>query len=114
MAGPLIKKNGLSFDEDRLFSQFSRLLIGPEQAMTVIGRQIYKPFTRSTQRPLAWVYASTLMFNGIWPNMVFYTAEDNRGGTMLCATISDLGSQLRNTLVQGLVLPGPPGLHLRG
>jgi len=98
MAGPLIKKMALPFDEDRPFSQFARLLVGPEQAMTVIGRQIYKLLTRPTQKSLARVYASTAMFNGSWPNMVFYTAEDKRGGTMLCATISDLGPQLRNTL----------------
>jgi len=30
--------------------------------------------------------------------MVFYTAEDKRGGTMLCATVSDLGPRFRDTL----------------
>ena len=30
--------------------------------------------------------------------MVFYTEEDNCGGTMLCATIADLTAQLRQTL----------------
>ena len=32
--------------------------------------------------------------------MVFYTAEDKRGGTMLCATVSDLTTQFRQTLWQ--------------
>ena len=31
-------------------------------------------------------------------DMVFYTEEDTHGGTMLCATISDLTAQLRQTL----------------
>ena len=98
MAGPLIRKMALPFEADRPFSQFAHLLTGPEQIMTVIGRQIYKLLTRPTQKSLAKVYASTAMFNGSWPNMVFYTAEDKRGGTMLCATVSDLTAQLRQTL----------------
>ena len=40
MAGPLMKKMALPFDKDRPFSQFARLLIGPERTMTVIGRQL--------------------------------------------------------------------------
>ena len=98
MAGPLIKKMALPFDADRPFSQFARLLTGPERAMTVIGRQLYGLLTPSTQKALARVFASTAMFNGSWPDMVFYTAEDKRGGTMLCSTISDLSAQLRSTL----------------
>ena len=30
--------------------------------------------------------------------LVFYAAEDDRGGTMLCATVPDLTNQLRQTL----------------
>ena len=98
IAGPLIKKMALPFDENRPFSQFARLLVGPERTLTVIGKQIYNLLTRPTQKLLARVYASTAMFNRSWPNMVFYTAEDKRGGTMLCATVSDLSPQLRSTL----------------
>ena len=98
MARPLMKKMALPFDKDRPFSQFAQLLTGPERAMTVIGRQLYKMLTPPTQKSLARVFASTAMFNGIWPDMVFYTAEDKRGGTMLCSTISNLTAQLRNTL----------------
>ena len=98
MAGPLIKKMALPFDKDRPFDHFARLLIGPERAMTVIGRQLYRLLTPPTQKSLARVFSSTAMFNGSWPDMVFYTAEDKRGGTMLCATMSDLTSQLRNAL----------------
>ena len=98
MAGPLMKKMALPFDPDRPFSQFARLLVGPERAMTVIGRQLYGLLTPPTQKELAKVFASTAMFNGSWPNMVFYTAEDKRGGTMLCSTMSDLTAQLRSAL----------------
>ena len=98
MARPLMKKMALPFDPDRPFSQFARLLTGPERAMTVIGRQLYGLLTPPTQKELARVFASTAMFNGSWPDMVFYTAEDKRGGTMLCSTMSDLTAQLRNAL----------------
>ena len=98
MAGPLIKKMALPFDKDRPFAQFARLLVGPERAMTVIGRQLYSLLTPPTQKELARVFASTAMFNSSWPNMVFYTAEDKQGGTMLCSTTSDLTAQLRSAL----------------
>ena len=64
MAGPLMKKMALPFDKDRPFSQFARLLIGPERAMTVIGRQLYRLLTPPTQKSLARVFSSTAMFNG--------------------------------------------------
>ena len=98
MAGPLLKKMALPFTNDRPFDQFARLLTGPERSMAVIGRQLYGLLTSSTRKALARVFASTAMFNGSWPDMVFYTAEDKRGGTMLCSTVSDLTAQLRNTL----------------
>lgn len=96
--GPLLKKMALPFSGERPFTQFSRLLAGPERAMTVIGRQLYGLLTLPTQKALARVFASTAMFNGVRPDMIFYTEEDKRGGTMLCATISDLTAQLRQTL----------------
>lgn len=98
VAGPLLKKMVLPFDEGRPFSQFARLLTGPERAMTVIGQTLYGLLTPPTQKSLAKVFAATAMFNGSWPEMIFYTAEDKRGGTMLCATISNLTAQLRSTL----------------
>lgn len=98
ISAPLLRELARPFDEHRPFEQFSHLLTGPEQAMAVIGRQIYKLLTRSTQKSLARVFSSTAMFNGSWPDMVFYTAKDQRGGTMLCATVSDLSPQLRSTL----------------
>ena len=98
MAGPLLKKMALPFVEARPFSQFARLLTGPEQTMIVIARQIYRLLTRPTQESLGRLIALTAMFNGNDLGKVFYTAEDKRGGTMLCSTISDLTVQLRSTL----------------
>ena len=41
VAGPLIKKMALPFEADRPFSQFARLLTGPEQIMTVKGNDYF-------------------------------------------------------------------------
>jgi len=98
MSAPLLRKMALPFDKSIPFEYFSPLLIGPERTMTVIGRQLYGLLTPPTQKALAKVFASTAMFNGSWPDMVFYTAEDKRGGTMLCATVSDLAPKLRHSL----------------
>jgi len=98
LSAPLLRKMALPFDAARPFAEFNHLLTGPEQVMTVIGRQLYGLLTPPAQKLLARVFASTAMFNGNWPDMVFYTAEDKRGGTMLCAAVSDLGPRLRNTL----------------
>ena len=46
------------------------------------------------------VFATVALFRQGSPDMVFYTAEDAHGSTMLCATISDLTAQLRQTLWQ--------------
>lgn len=98
LSAPLLRKMALPFDTARPFAEFTHLLTGPEQVMTVIGRQLYGLLTPPARKLLARVYASTAMYNGSWPDMVFYTAEDKRGGTMLCATVSDLGPRLRDAL----------------
>ena len=41
--------------------------------------------------------AVSLFYEGN-PDMVFYAADDDRGGAMLCGTVSDLASQLRQTM----------------
>ena len=84
--------------EDRPFVHYKTSLAAPERSLTVIARQLHGLLTPATRRRLNSVSSTVSLFHQGHPDMVFYTEEDTHGGTMLCATISDLTAQLRQTL----------------
>lgn len=84
--------------EDRPFVHYKTSLAAPERSLTVIARQLHGLLTPATRRRLNSVSSTVSLFRQGHPDMVFYTEEDTHGGTMLCATISDLTAQLRQTL----------------
>lgn len=84
--------------EDRPFNYYKKSLAAPERSLTVIDRQLHGLLTPATRRRLNSVSTTVSLFHQGHPDMVFYTEEDTCGGTMLCATISDLTAQLRQTL----------------
>ena len=84
--------------EDRPFVHYKTSLAAPERSLTVIDRQLHGLLTPATRRRLKNVSSTVSLFHQGHPDMVFYTEEDAHGGTMLCATISDLTAQLRQTL----------------
>ena len=84
--------------EDRPFVHYKTSLAAPERSLTVIDRQLHGLLTPATRRRLNSVSSTVSLFHQGHPDMVFYTEEDTHGGTMLCATISDLTAQLRQTL----------------
>ena len=84
--------------EDRPFGHYKTSLAAPERSLTVIDRQLHGLLTPTTRRRLNSVSSTVSLFYQGHPDMVFYTEEDTHGGTMLCATISDLTAQLRHTL----------------
>ena len=86
--------------EGRPFDHYQKSLAAPERSLTVINRQLYGLLTPATRRRLKNAFSSVSLFHQGHPDMVFYTEEDAHGGTMLCATISDLTTQLRQTLWQ--------------
>lgn len=70
-----------------------RLLVAPERGLQTIHNRLHDKVTGPTRRALEkFVSAVTLFIEGN-PNMVFYVEDDR-----LCATISDLTTQLRSTL----------------
>ena len=83
---------------DRPFAHYKTSLAAPERSLTVINRQLHGLLTPATRRRLNSVSSTVSLFHQGHPDMVFYTEEDAHGGTMLCATISDLTAQLRQTL----------------
>ena len=94
---PLLRKLARP-PEGKPFSHYARSLAAPERSLMVIRRQLHGLLTPSTRRRLDSVSSTVSLFRQGHPNMVFYTEEDAHGGTMLCATISDLTAQLRQTL----------------
>lgn len=84
--------------EDRPFEYYAKSLAAPDRSLTVICRQLHGLLTPATRRQLDTVSSTVTLFYQGHPDMVFYTEEDSHGGTMLCATISDLTAQLRQTL----------------
>ncbi len=84
--------------EDRPFAHYKASLAAPERSLTVIDRQLHSLLTLPTRRKLDRLSSTVSLFHQGHPDMVFYTEEDTHGGTMLCATISDLTAQLRQTL----------------
>ena len=84
--------------EDRPFEYYAKSLASPDRSLTVICRQLHGLLTPATRRQLDTVSSTVALFYQGHPDMVFYTEEDSHGGTMLCATISDLTAQLRQTL----------------
>lgn len=99
-AGPLLREMSKTWDAGRQFSHFGRLLAEPNHALPVIQRQISDLLTPSARKQLEQISPKTELFGSSQPDMVFYLAEDERGGTMLCAAISDLTAQFRQTLWQ--------------
>ena len=83
---------------DRRFSEYARLLIAPNRALTVVRKQVNPLLPASTRQRLDKLASTMALFNEGRPDMVFYLAEDARDTVMLCATAADLTAQLQSTL----------------
>lgn len=97
-AEPLLKELSRPWDTDRSFAHFAGLLAGPNRALPAIRRQLSDFLTPSTRKQLEQVSSKSELFSRQEPDLVFYTAEDERGGSMLCASSADLTTQFRQTL----------------
>lgn len=99
-AGLLLSEIAKPWSGDSSFSHFSIPLDGVERTLSVIHRQIRRMLTAGTRMELERVLDKTKLFCLHQPDMVYYTAEDETGGSMLCASATDLTAQLRQTLWQ--------------
>ncbi len=99
-AGPLLRELSRPWDGERPFSHFAGLLKRPRKTLELIQRQIGALVSPSTRRQLEQIIDKVTLFLRSQPDMICYAAEGDRGGTMLCATVSDLTEQFRQTLWQ--------------
>ena len=83
---------------DKRFSEYARLLVAPNRALTVVRKQVNPLLSASTRRRLDKLATTVALFSEGHPDMVFYLAEDVRDTVMLCATVADLTAQLQSTL----------------
>ena len=97
-AGPLLRKLTAPREETDSIDAYLRLLTLPAHSLPVIVKQIGRLLTPQGRRQLEELDNAIALFSSQRSNMIFYTAEDDEGGTMLCATVSDLTEQMRRTL----------------
>ena len=95
---PLTEKLSVPVEEGAGFESYQMFLERPHQILTVICRQLEGLLTRETLRLLAAVAATVSLFYLGNPEMIFYAADDDHGGAMLCGTVSELAAQLQTTL----------------
>ena len=84
--------------EGKPFEYYQNALAALERRLTAIHRQLRGLLTPAARRKLEKLSSTVSLFRQNRPEMVFYTEEDAHGGTMLCAAISNLTAQLRQTL----------------
>ncbi len=80
------------------FSDFGWLLIAPDRVLDIIQKQIANHLSVSAHKRLEKLSSKVKLFCEGNANMLFYTAEDEDGGTVLCAAVLDLTAQLQGTL----------------
>lgn len=97
-AEPLLKELSKPWDTERPFSHFAGLLAGPNRTLPVIHQQLSDLLTPGVRKQLEQVSSKSELFSSRQPEMVFYTAEDERSGSMLCASATDLTTQFRQAL----------------
>ena len=97
-AAPLVRKLSKPTEAGHPFDAYARLLAAPERKLTIIHRQLKGLLTHSTRRQVETLVRTVALFRRDHDGMVLYAMDDGQGGAMLCATVSDLTAQLRQTL----------------
>lgn len=97
-AKPLLRELSQPWEETKPISHYIRLLAGPEKILATIQRQLDGLLTPVQKLKLERLAEAVALFRKGNAEMVFYTAEEEQGGAMLCATISNLTNQLRSVL----------------
>ena len=98
LSAPLLRLMEQPFDTEKTFKDFSRLLIAPARNLHIIQKQLHGLLSSSTRRHLKKLSSTVELLTEECADLVYYTMENQRGGTMLCAVAADMTAQLRATL----------------
>lgn len=77
---------------------YLRLLTIPSRSLPIIEKQVGRLLSAQGHAQLERLCGAVSLFGSPQPDRILYTAEDDEGGAMLCATISDLTEQMRRVL----------------
>ena len=99
-AGPLLRKLTAPREEAEALDAYLHLLTIPSRSLPIIEKQVGNLLTVQGRRQLETLRGAVSLFSDPQSNMILYTAEDDDGGTMLCATASDLTDQMCRVLWQ--------------
>ena len=97
-AGPLLRKLTAPREEAETLDAYLHLLTIPSRSLPIIEKQVGNLLTVQGRRQLETLRGAVSLFSDPQSNMSLYTAEDDDGGTMLCATVSNLTEQMRRIL----------------
>lgn len=97
-AGPLLRKLTAPREEAETLDAYLHLLTIPSRSLPIIEKQVGNLLTVQGRRQLETLRGAVSLFSDPQSNMVLYTAEDDDGGTMLCATVPNLTEQMRRIL----------------
>lgn len=97
-AGPLLRKLTAPREEAETLDAYLHLLTIPSRSLPIIEKQVGNLLTVQGRRQLETLRGAVSLFSNPQSNTVLYTAEDDDGGTMLCATVSNLTEQMRRIL----------------
>ena len=97
-AGPLLRKLTAPREEAETLDAYLHLLTIPSRSLPIIEKQVGNLLTVQGRRQLETLRGAVSLFSDPQSNMILYTAEDDDGGTMLCATVSNLTEQMRRIL----------------
>ena len=97
-AGPLLRKLTAPREEAETLDAYLHLLTIPSRSLPIIEKQVGNLLPVQGRRQLETLRGAVSLFSDPQSNMILYTAEDDDGGTMLCATVSNLTEQMRRIL----------------
>ena len=98
LAAPLLRLMNEPFDTEKSFQNFARFLIAPAWNLHIVQKQLHGLLSSAANRQLNKLASTAELFTKENTGLVFYTMEDRRGRTMLCAVASDMTAQLRSFL----------------
>lgn len=96
--GSLLRKLTQPREETEPLDAYLRLLTIPSRSLLVIEKQVGRLLSAQGRRQLEKLRGTVSLLSSPRTNMILYTADDGDGGTMLCATVSDLTEQMRQVL----------------
>lgn len=99
-ARPLLRALSQPWEEITPISHYIPLLADPDNILPTLQKQLNGLLSPTQRMKLDRLAGAVSVLRKGGSELVLYTAEDSQGGAMLCATISDLTSQLRAALWQ--------------